>query len=191
MSVKLIGNSLFLDGQEFTEDSLKSGSVNVKIESISTTKSSASTTLTGYNSEDSHVVFKGNNLSTDHTLNGNKITINTGDYTVLSIEGVEIENYGVTDTGSYCSTPTFERVDRSYVSVPGFTREDHTYVQVPSFTRENKTYTSSPTFIREDKTYTSSPSFIREDKTYTSSPSFVREDKTYVSTPTFTAEEII
>lgn len=178
MSVKLIGNSLFLDGQEFTEDSLKSGSVNVKIESISTTKSSASTTLTGYNSEDSHVVFKGNNLSTDHTLNGNKITINTGDYTVLSVEGVEIENYGVTDTGSYCSTPTFERVDRSYVSVPGFTREDHTYVRVPSFSREDKTYTSVPTFTREERTYTSSPSFVREDKTY-------------VSTPTFTAEEII
>lgn len=165
MSVKLIGNSLFLEGQEFTEESLKSGSINVKIESISTTKSSASTTLTDYNSEDNHIVFKGNNLSTDHTLNGNTITINTGDYTVLSVEGVEIENYGVTDTGSYCSTPTFERVDRSYVSVPGFTREDHTYVQVPSFSRE--------------------------DRSYVSVPSFVREDRTYVSTPTFTAEEII
>ena len=163
MSVKLIGNSLFLDGQEFTEDSLKSGSVNVKIESISTTKSSASTTLTGYNSKDSHVVFKGNNLSTDHTLNGNNITINTGDYTVLSVEGIEIENYGITDTGSYCSTPTFERVDRSYVSVPGFTREDHTYVQVPSFSREDKTYTSVPTFTREDKTYVSTPTFTAEE----------------------------
>ena len=102
-------------------------------------------------------------MSTDHTLNGNKITINTGDYTVLSIEGVEIENYGVTDTGSYCSTPTFERVDRSYASVPGFTREDHTYVQVPSFSREDKTYTSVPTFTREDKTYVSTPTFTAEE----------------------------
>lgn len=178
MSVKIIGNSLFLDGKEFTEESLKSGSINVKIESISTTKSSASTTLTGYNSEDNHVVFKGNNLSTDHTLNGNRITINTGDYTVLSVEGVEIENYGVADTGSYCSTPTFERVDRSYVQVPGFTREDHTYVRVPEFSREDRSYVSVPTFTREERTYTSSPSFVREDKTY-------------VSTPTFTAEEII
>lgn len=190
MSVKLIGNSLFLDGQEFTEESLKSGSINAKIESISTTKSSASTTLKDYNSENSHVVFKGNNLSTDHVLSGSNITINTGDYTVLSVEGVEIENYGVTDTGSYCSTPTFERVDRSYVSVPGFTKEDHTYVQVPSFSREDRSYVSVPSFNREDKTYTPVPTFTREEKTYTSSPSFIREDRSYVSTPTFIVEEL-